>query len=137
MRIQFKEVPGDIYPPGQLKRTELVMRLQPNEAVYIKLMTKKPGMGFAVEETELDLTYSCRYKVEKFFFFSQNFYLTPKAKCFIAPIIKHETQIIKNDTQKRKMENAISICKTDGYCMYLKTISEHFKSVNIGRRKVQ
>lgn len=61
VRIQYKEVPGDIYPPGELKRTELVMRVQPNEAVYIKLMTKKPGMGFAVEETELDLSYNSRY----------------------------------------------------------------------------
>lgn len=63
VRVQYKEVPGDIYPQGELKRTELVMRVQPNEAVYMKLMTKKPGMGFAVEETELDLSYSARYKV--------------------------------------------------------------------------
>uniref|UniRef100_A0A8R1DN30 glucose-6-phosphate dehydrogenase (NADP(+)) n=1 Tax=Caenorhabditis japonica TaxID=281687 RepID=A0A8R1DN30_CAEJA len=62
VRIQFKEVSGDIYPSGELKRSELVMRVQPNEAVYMKLMTKKPGMGFGVEETELDLTYNNRYK---------------------------------------------------------------------------
>ncbi|EFO23532.1 glucose-6-phosphate dehydrogenase [Loa loa] len=62
VRIQFKEVSGNIYPEGQLKRTELVIRVQPNEAVYIKLMSKKPGMGFSVEETELDLTYGYRYK---------------------------------------------------------------------------
>ncbi|MCP9265815.1 Glucose-6-phosphate 1-dehydrogenase [Dirofilaria immitis] len=63
VRIQFKEVSGDIYPEGQLKRAELVIRVQPNEAVYIKLMSKKPGMGFSVEETELDLTYGYKYKV--------------------------------------------------------------------------
>ncbi|CAO4373975.1 unnamed protein product [Caenorhabditis nigoni] len=62
VRIQFKEVSGDIYPSGELKRSELVMRVQPNEAVYMKLMTKKPGMGFGVEETELDLTYNNRFK---------------------------------------------------------------------------
>ncbi|PAV59907.1 hypothetical protein WR25_12507 [Diploscapter pachys] len=62
VRIQFKEVNGDIYPPGDLKRSELVMRVQPNEAVYMKIMTKRPGMGFGVEETELDLTYNNRYK---------------------------------------------------------------------------
>lgn len=39
------------------------MRVQPNEAVYLKMMTKKPGMGFGVEETELDLSYAQRYKV--------------------------------------------------------------------------
>lgn len=62
VRIQYKEVPGDIYPTGELKRNELVMRVQPNEAVYMKMMTKKPGMGFSVDETELDLTYGARYK---------------------------------------------------------------------------
>lgn len=48
-------------------RSELVMRVQPNEAVYLKLMTKKPGMGFGVEESELDLTYNARYKVSFLF----------------------------------------------------------------------
>ncbi|CAJ0572489.1 unnamed protein product, partial [Mesorhabditis spiculigera] len=60
VRIQFREVPGDIYSPGELKRTELVIRVAPNEAVYLKLMTKKPGMDFGVEETELDLSYNSR-----------------------------------------------------------------------------
>ncbi len=41
----------------------MVIRVQPNEAVYVKMMTKKPGMGFDIEETELDLTYHARYKV--------------------------------------------------------------------------
>ncbi len=63
VRVQYKEVSGDIYPSGALKRTELVIRVQPNEAVYIKLMTKRPGMGFDVEETELELSYNSRYKV--------------------------------------------------------------------------
>ncbi|CAI4227537.1 unnamed protein product [Auanema sp. JU1783] len=62
VRIQFKAVNGDIYPSGELKRSELVMRVQPNEAVYLKLMTKTPGMGFGVEESELDLSYNSRYK---------------------------------------------------------------------------
>lgn len=42
------------------------MRVQPNEAVYMKLMTKKPGMGFGVEETELDLTYHNRFAFSRF-----------------------------------------------------------------------
>lgn len=63
VRIQFKDVSGDIYGDGQLKRNELVIRVQPSEAVYVKMMTKRPGMGFDVEETELDLTYNARYGV--------------------------------------------------------------------------
>ncbi|KAH3893861.1 glucose-6-phosphate 1-dehydrogenase-like isoform X2 [Dreissena polymorpha] len=61
VRIQFRDVPGDIFAEGKVKRNELVIRVQPNEAVYMKLMTKTPGMSFNCEETELDLTYHSRY----------------------------------------------------------------------------
>lgn len=62
VRIQYHDVPGDIFG-GQAKRNELVIRVQPGEAVYVKLMTKTPGINFHLEETELDLTYTNRYKV--------------------------------------------------------------------------
>lgn len=61
IRIQYHDVPGDIFG-GVLKRNELVIRVQPDEAVYIKVMSKRPGIGFEMEETELDLTYNSRYK---------------------------------------------------------------------------
>ncbi|XP_048689495.1 glucose-6-phosphate 1-dehydrogenase isoform X2 [Lepidochelys kempii] len=61
VRLQFRDVPGDIFHQ-QCKRNELVIRVQPNEAVYTKMMTKKPGMFFDPEESELDLTYGNRYK---------------------------------------------------------------------------
>ncbi|TMS37936.1 hypothetical protein L596_004769 [Steinernema carpocapsae] len=61
VRIQFREVPGNFFGE-KLKRNELVLRVQPNEAVYYKMMTKTPGMGFDVAETELDLTYNERYR---------------------------------------------------------------------------
>lgn len=67
VRVQYKDVPGDIFAPGVLKRNELVLRVQPNEAVYTKMMTKRPGMGFELEETELDLTYNARYQVKQLF----------------------------------------------------------------------
>ena len=63
VRVQFKDVPGDIFA-GDCKRNELVIRVQPNEAVYCKMMTKSPGMSFLPKETELDLTYGARYKVK-------------------------------------------------------------------------
>lgn len=63
VRIQFRDIPGDIFSEGKVKRNELVIRVQPNEAVYLKMMTKTPGMSFDCEETELDLTYQSRYKV--------------------------------------------------------------------------
>ncbi|MXQ99205.1 hypothetical protein E5288_WYG021634 [Bos mutus] len=61
VRLQFRDVAGDIFRQ-QCKRNELVIRVQPNEAVYTKMMTKKPGMFFNPEESELDLTYGNRYK---------------------------------------------------------------------------
>lgn len=65
VRIQFKDVAGDIFPAGEVKRNELVIRVQPDEAVYLKMMTKSPGMTFGCEETELDLSYKSRYKDSK------------------------------------------------------------------------
>lgn len=64
IRVQYHDVPGDIFG-GVLKRNELVIRVQPNEAVYIKMMTKRPGIGFEMEETEMDLTYNSRYKASE------------------------------------------------------------------------
>lgn len=62
MRLQFTDVPGDIFG-GHCQRNELVMRVQPDEAIYLKMMTKRPGVYFSPEETELDFTYKSRYKV--------------------------------------------------------------------------
>lgn len=61
VRLQYKDVPGDIFG-GRTKRNELVIRVQPGEALYLKLMSKSPGMKFDLVETELDLTYSLRYR---------------------------------------------------------------------------
>lgn len=60
VRIQYHDVPGNIFT-GKTKRNELVIRVQPGEALYIKMMTKSPGITFDMEETELDLTYQQRY----------------------------------------------------------------------------
>ncbi|KAG5890106.1 hypothetical protein JTB14_005241 [Gonioctena quinquepunctata] len=60
VRVQFKDVPGDIFD-GKPKRNELVIRVQPGEALYVKMMVKTPGIAFDMEETELDLTYGSRY----------------------------------------------------------------------------
>uniref|UniRef100_A0A8C5H8U4 Glucose-6-phosphate 1-dehydrogenase n=1 Tax=Gouania willdenowi TaxID=441366 RepID=A0A8C5H8U4_GOUWI len=61
VRLQFTDVPGDIFG-NMCQRNELVVRVQPDEAIYIKMMTKRPGVYFSPEETELDLTYKSRYK---------------------------------------------------------------------------
>ncbi|KAI9216047.1 glucose-6-phosphate dehydrogenase [Blastocladiella britannica] len=63
VRIQFRDVPGgDVMFPTPLSRNELVIRVQPNESVYIKLMNKEPGLSFRQHITELDLSYRTRYE---------------------------------------------------------------------------
>lgn len=62
LRLQFTDVPGDIFG-DECQRNELVVRVQPDEAIYLKMTTKRPGVHFSPEETELDLTYRSRYKV--------------------------------------------------------------------------
>ncbi|KAJ3176256.1 Glucose-6-phosphate 1-dehydrogenase [Irineochytrium annulatum] len=59
VRIQFQDVAGNIY--SNLARNELVIRVQPNEAVYMKFMNKQPGLSNATTVSELDLSYSKRY----------------------------------------------------------------------------
>jgi len=62
VRIQFKKPPGMLFQqePGI---NELVLRVQPNEAIYLKTIAKSPGLSTATEQAELDLTYKSRFNV--------------------------------------------------------------------------
>jgi glucose-6-phosphate 1-dehydrogenase len=40
---------------------ELVIRLQPKEAIYMKTNVKKPGLHTVPAQSELDLSYDKRY----------------------------------------------------------------------------
>lgn len=44
-----------------IPRDELVIRIQPNESVYIKMNSKLPGLSMQTVQTELDLTYRRRF----------------------------------------------------------------------------
>jgi len=62
IRVQFKDVPAPLYGPAA--RNELVIRIQPDEAMYLKMISKRPGMSDKLCQTDLDLTYSRRYDVK-------------------------------------------------------------------------
>jgi glucose-6-phosphate 1-dehydrogenase len=64
IRIQFRRPPGDLYQSAGAAPNELVLRVQPNEAIYLKLMTKEPGLQeeSKLHPTELDLTYKKRFE---------------------------------------------------------------------------
>jgi len=59
IRIQFKDVAGNLF--SNLSRNEIVIRVQPNEAVYVKMMNKEPGLGMKTIISDLDLSYSSRF----------------------------------------------------------------------------
>lgn len=59
IRIQFKPVTQGIFK--DIARNELVMRIQPSEAIYMKLNTKTPGLRTRALPIEMDLTYKRRF----------------------------------------------------------------------------
>merc|ERR1740129_2122851 len=64
IRVQFKDAPGvrRLFGGEDMHRNELVMTLQPNEAVYLKMNVKAPGMSSEHTQSELDLSYQERFK---------------------------------------------------------------------------
>ncbi|CAN6464175.1 unnamed protein product [Victoria cruziana] len=62
IRVQFKDVPGDIFKCKKQGRNEFVIRLQPSEAMYMKLTVKRPGLEMSTILSELDLSYGQRYQ---------------------------------------------------------------------------
>ncbi|KAL1531586.1 Glucose-6-phosphate 1-dehydrogenase, cytoplasmic isoform [Salvia divinorum] len=62
IRVQFKDVPGDIFKCQKQGRNEFVIRLQPSEAIYMKLTVKQPGLEMSTAQSELDLSYRQRYQ---------------------------------------------------------------------------
>jgi glucose-6-phosphate 1-dehydrogenase len=59
IRIQFKDVAQGIFK--DIARNELVIRIQPSEAIYLKMNTKLPGLYTRAMPTEMDLTYKRRF----------------------------------------------------------------------------
>lgn len=69
IRVQFRHVPGNLYNKNfgsDLDRAtnELVIRVQPDEAVFLKINNKVPGLGMRLDRSNLNLLYSTRYSKE-------------------------------------------------------------------------
>ncbi|KAJ6613423.1 glucose-6-P dehydrogenase [Mycena sp. CBHHK59/15] len=63
VRIQFKDVTQGIFK--DITRNELIIRIQPSEAVYLKINAKTPGLHTRAMATEMDLTYDRRFAEAK------------------------------------------------------------------------
>jgi glucose-6-phosphate 1-dehydrogenase len=66
IRVQFRHVPGNLYKRKfgtdlDKLTNELVIRVQPNEAIYLKINNKIPGLGVRLDSSNLNLHYSERY----------------------------------------------------------------------------
>ncbi|EFN53828.1 hypothetical protein CHLNCDRAFT_36395 [Chlorella variabilis] len=62
IRVQLRSTPHFVFNgEPEAMRNELVVRLQPDEAIYLKLIVKKPGLEIDTAISELDLDYRQRY----------------------------------------------------------------------------
>lgn len=67
VRIQFKKAPPNSLF-GEQPQNELVIRIQPNEAIYYKILAKMPGLtqqARDVEQTVLDLDLKKRFELRR------------------------------------------------------------------------
>lgn len=69
IRVQFRHVPGNLYKRNfgtnlDKATNELILRVQPDEAIYLKINNKVPGLGMRLDRSDLNLLYSARYSKE-------------------------------------------------------------------------
>lgn len=63
IRIQFKEVPGFIYPSLRaMNPNSLVIRVQPDEAIRLEVVNKFPGLAMRFENASLNLHYQSEFQ---------------------------------------------------------------------------
>lgn len=63
IRVQYKDPANSLFAQTNegVMRNELVIRIQPGEAVYVKVNAKAPGLTYDLVNAELDLTYKDRF----------------------------------------------------------------------------
>ncbi|KAF9622311.1 hypothetical protein IFM89_031114 [Coptis chinensis] len=69
IRVQFRHVPGNLFktklgPDHDRSTNELVIRVQPDEAIYLKINNKVPGLSMRLDRSNLNLHYAARYSKE-------------------------------------------------------------------------
>ena len=64
--VQFKDIPYSVFPPdaADMQANQLVIRLQPEEGMRLKMMTKDPGPGgLRLRPAELDISFEKAFSV--------------------------------------------------------------------------
>ena len=60
--IEFRPVPANIYSDDVITENELVIRIQPNEALYINIMNKVPSLRTIICSSQLAQKYEQQYQ---------------------------------------------------------------------------
>jgi len=63
VRVQFREVEDSPFRTGQrhLPQNELVIRIQPDEGIYLGIVSKQPGLDMVLDRTDLNLRYQASF----------------------------------------------------------------------------
>ena len=66
VRIRFRHPARSIFPAavGPMSPNEMVIRIQPDEAIEMRIMNKVPGLKMAVQATPLNLRYQAAFNAD-------------------------------------------------------------------------
>jgi glucose-6-phosphate 1-dehydrogenase len=66
VRIHFKDIPANIFCKDEscLPSNQLLIRIQPDEAIHLKIINKEPGLNKGPIECDLDLKYQSEFESE-------------------------------------------------------------------------
>ena len=90
IRIRFKTVPGNIFCDTApcLEPNELVIRVQPDEAISLEIMNKVPGLDIALKDSSLDLRYHSSFQAQ----------IPDAYECLLLDVIKgNQSLFIRSD----------------------------------------
>lgn len=59
--FQQVECDDDVCDIARIKPNTLIFQIQPNEGIFLKVGTKRPGMRFVVEDVKMDFSYSGKW----------------------------------------------------------------------------
>lgn len=64
IRIRFRAMPGNIFAEAAkgLPQNELVIQVQPDAGLTMRIVNRVPGLGIRLDETKLDLNYASAFE---------------------------------------------------------------------------
>ena len=66
VRLRFRRPPGELFgkASGTVTANEMVIRVQPDEAIEMRIMNKVPGLKMALQQTPLNLRYQAAFDTQ-------------------------------------------------------------------------